>query len=135
MGPPGGGRNPVTPRLLRHFNIVSISNFSEPVLVRIFAKMMESHLRRTGLGGTDTGVVLKGAVAASVDVLLFAQRELKPTPTKSHYLFNLRDLGRVVQGLQMVDKAQLGKDSKKAIRLWVHEVARVFSDRLTSDED
>jgi len=135
MGPPGGGRNPVTPRLLRHFNIVSIGNFSEPVLVRIFVSLMENHLKRTGLGGTEAGVALKAAVAASVDVLLFAQRELKPTPTKSHYLFNLRDLGRVIQGLQMVDKAQLGKDTKKAIRLWVHEVARVFSDRLTSDED
>ena len=125
----------MTPRLLRHFNIVSIGNFSEPVLVRIFVSLMENHLKRTGLGGTEAGVALKAAVAASVDVLLFAQRELKPTPTKSHYLFNLRDLGRVIQGLQMVDKAQLGKDTKKAIRLWVHEVARVFSDRLTSDED
>ena len=101
----------MTPRLLRHFNIVSIGNFSEPVLLRIFVSLMENHLKRTGLKGTDAGVALKAAVAASVDVLLFAQRELKPTPTKSHYLFNLRDLGRVIQGLQMVDKAQLGKDS------------------------
>lgn len=26
-------------------------------------------------------------------------------------------------------------DSKKVVRLWVHEIARVFSDRLINDED
>ena len=135
MGPAGGGRNPVTPRLLRHFNIVSINNFSQAVLLRIFGSLMDDHLRQSGLAGTAAGVALKGAVEGSVDVLLFAQRELRPTPNKSHYLFNLRDLARVVQGLQTLGKAELGPDAKKAMRLWVHEVARVFSDRLTTEED
>jgi dynein heavy chain len=35
----------------------------------------------------------------------------------------------------MLDKTELGPDSKKALRLWVHEVARVFSDRLTDEDD
>lgn len=34
----------------------------------------------------------------------------------------------------MVRKEELS-DSKKVLRLWVHEVARVFSDRLISETD
>lgn len=135
MGAAGGGRHPVTPRLLRHFNVISINHFSEAVLLRIFGILMEEHIKRNGLLGGAAGKTLRSAVAASVDVLLFAQRELKPTPAKSHYLFNLRDLARVTQGLQMIRQEELGNDSKRAVRLWVHEVARVFSDRLTSEDD
>jgi dynein heavy chain len=96
MGPPGGGRNPVTPRLLRHFNIVGVSSFARHVLLRIFGTIMDGHLTKQGLAGTLPATALKSAVAASVEVLMYAQQSLRPTPTKSHYLFNLRDLGRVV---------------------------------------
>lgn len=70
----------------------------------------------------------------SVDIFLFAQSELKPTPAKSHYLFNLRDLSRVIQGIQMMRKEEL-HDAKKVLRLWIHEVGRVFADRLINEED
>jgi len=49
--------------------------------------------------GTDTAKTLREVVDASIDVFQFAQANLRPTPAKSHYLFNLRDVTRVISGV------------------------------------
>ena len=57
-----------------------------------------------------------------------------PTPAKSHYMFNMRDISKVIQGIYIFDKFYC--DSKLTIfRLWVHESLRVFHDRLVSSAD
>jgi dynein heavy chain len=59
---------------------------------------------------------------------------LKPTPNKSHYTFNLRDISRIAQGICIADnkKANL---PVHIIRQWVHECTRVFGDRLIDNKD
>lgn len=43
MGPPGGGRNHITPRLLRHFNILCFLEFDDGTLTRIFKTIVDWH--------------------------------------------------------------------------------------------
>lgn len=47
-------------------------------------------------------------VAASVKIYERIASELLPTPAKSHYTFNLRDLSKVFQGLLMVQAKHAG---------------------------
>ena len=57
-----------------------------------------------------------------------------PTPEKSHYLFNLRDVSKVIQGLTVVKPSSL-VNPDSLVKLWVHEFQRVFEDRLINEDD
>ena len=61
-------------------------------------------------------------------------QDLRPTPTKSHYTFNLRDVAKVFQGVLMVKPKQAAMP-KSIVGLWMHECMRVFFDRLATQDD
>ncbi|KAG2454516.1 hypothetical protein HYH02_000363 [Chlamydomonas schloesseri] len=161
MGPPGGGRAAVTPRFSRHFATLCLTEASAPTLKHIFGTIQ--HWFLTTRAFPDPVIGLRDhIIAATLDVYSAAMTQLLPTPTKSHYTFNLRDCSRVVQGLQAQDAAALQLSASQMlalktaaaaaeggapaaapsvgallraqqeahVRLWVHEVLRVFYDRL-----
>ncbi|KAG9269584.1 dynein heavy chain 12, axonemal [Astyanax mexicanus] len=133
MGPPGGGRNAVTPRFLRHFNICSMNAFSDDTMSRIFSNVVAFYLRNNDFPN-DCFSIGNQIVAATLEVYKKAMENLLPTPAKSHYTFNLRDFSRVVQGCLLLKKESL-ENKRTMIRLFVHEVFRVFYDRLVDDQD
>ena len=69
-----------------------------------------------------------------MDIYKASMANLLPTPSKSHYTFNLRDFARVVQGMLLSSSVDLEKTSDLLL-LWSHEMLRVFYDRLVNDDD
>lgn len=80
--------------------------------------------------------MLRPLVDSCVEVYTSVCSSLLPTPSKSHYCFNFRDMSRLLAGLLSIVPAACGGDVPVALtRLWVHEVQRVFGDRLVCEED
>lgn len=129
MGPPGGGRQAISERTLSRFNLINMTFPAESQIVRIFGTMLNQHaadfdenIRVITRDLTDCTIELYGNVIV----------KMLPTPAKLHYLFNLRDISKVFQGLLRSNReAQASKPA--FLRLWIHECFRVFYDRLIDD--
>ena len=132
MGPPGGGRNGITNRYARHFSVLSVTEFETDTLNLIFSVLMDWWVKKFEYGDTIAKKT-KAIVLASISTYKRAQADLLPTPTKSHYTFNLRDVSKVFQGVVTAGKHV--EDPCSLMRLWVHETLRVYHDRLIDDAD
>ncbi|KAL6262835.1 hypothetical protein P5V15_005625, partial [Pogonomyrmex californicus] len=131
MGPPGGGRNVITNRLLTKFNVINMTFPNKKQIIRIYSIMLRQHLFEfyTEVKGISNEVTF-----ASIDLYNNIVQKMLPTPTKIHYLFNLRDISKIFQGLLRSHKDyQYSKQT--FLRLWVHESFRVFCDRLIDEKD
>ena len=130
--PPGGGRQEVTPRFFRHFTMLCVPPPSDAVVKTIFSAIFSGFLDN---GFTpDYKSMVKAVVDSSLESYKRISEELLPTPAKSHYTFNLRDLSKVFQGILMI---QPGNCTGREVmtRLWTHESMRVYHDRLINNED
>nr|XP_014091747.2 dynein heavy chain 12, axonemal isoform X1 [Bactrocera oleae] len=132
-GLPGGSRQDVYARFLNHFNVFSINTFGDDTMNRIFVNVLMNGFKRSG-HGNDVFLPTNQIVSATQQMYKSVQAELRATPAKSHYIFNLRDIARVVSACALFKK-ESANDKKMFPRLWYHEAMRVFYDRLVDESD
>merc|ERR1719460_1648656 len=84
MGPPGGGRNHLTPRFLRHLNLLCFVDFDDSTLVRIFTSITDWSMRVNKFSA-DVAKLTTGIVNGTLEMYQAAMKDLLPTPSKSHY--------------------------------------------------
>lgn len=99
MAPPGGGRNQFSQRISACFSMINMTQPNDAQLRRIFSTLLNSKLAEFA---DDVRPLGDPIVAASVEIYRGVCRELLPTPSKSHYLFNTRDLAKIVLGVMQV---------------------------------
>ncbi|XP_068085242.1 dynein axonemal heavy chain 2 [Anabrus simplex] len=131
MGPPGGGRNQISNRLLSRFSVINMTFPRPQQVLRIFRTMLAQQLedfhpiiQESATGITECTIQVYNEVVAN----------MLPTPAKMHYLFNLRDISKIFQGLLRSNSKYI-TTLQDLLRLWVHECFRVFGDRLIGDKD
>ncbi|XP_051768758.1 dynein axonemal heavy chain 1 [Ctenopharyngodon idella] len=130
MGPPGGARNPITQRFTRHFNFLSFTEMEDTSKRKIFSTILGNWMEKN----PEIKPFSESLVDATIRVYSTITSALLPTPAKSHYTFNLRDLSKVFQGVLMAEAGKI-ENKIQLLQLWYHENCRVFQDRLVSDED
>ncbi|RKO93650.1 dynein heavy chain and region D6 of dynein motor-domain-containing protein [Blyttiomyces helicus] len=131
MGPPGGGRSMLSPRTQARFNVINMTFPNESSIHRIFATIINQKFQDFEEDVKPLGDIM---TQATTEIYHTIVAQLLPTPAKIHYLFNLRDISKVFQGLLRAHREYF--DSRESVmKLWVHEVFRVFHDRLVDRED
>lgn len=80
-GPPGGGRNEMTPRLTRHFHVVCMPATSESAMRTIFDSILVGFL---GKFKPEVQHIASQVVGSTLDVYTLCGEELLPTPTLKH---------------------------------------------------
>uniref|UniRef100_A0A803VV29 Dynein axonemal heavy chain 17 n=1 Tax=Ficedula albicollis TaxID=59894 RepID=A0A803VV29_FICAL len=118
---PTAGSFTIDSRLQRHFCVLAVCFPSREALHTVYGTILQQHL-------PAHPPVLPTALHQKV------ASNFLPTAIKFHYIFNLRDLSNIFQGL-LFSTPECLKTPVDLVRLWLHEAERVYGDKLVDEED
>lgn len=148
MGHPTGGRNDIPNRLKRQFFTFNMILPSKESVDNIYGTIIDSVFTTKNFS-EDVVENAKRLTGSTIALWERVKKKFLPTPSQFHYLFNMRELSRVFQGIIECVKTKEGKEVVKfaknvggsmkpgvfLIGLWKHECERVFEDKLTTREN
>ncbi|XP_076108254.1 dynein axonemal heavy chain 10-like isoform X2 [Mytilus galloprovincialis] len=131
MGKAGGGRNETDPRFVSLFSVFNMTFPSDESLFLIYNSILVGHLQPFSKDIQDLAKTITNMTMSLYSTIV---KDLPPTPSKFHYIFNLRDLSRIYHGLSLTTPDRFSKP-EIFVRVWRNECSRVICDRLINEED
>uniref|UniRef100_A0A5G2QCZ1 Dynein axonemal heavy chain 9 n=1 Tax=Sus scrofa TaxID=9823 RepID=A0A5G2QCZ1_PIG len=130
---PTAGSFTINPRLQRHFSVFALSFPGADALSSIYSTILTQHLK---LGSFPAS--LQKATPQLVHLALSFHQKIAtaflPTAVKFHYIFNLRDLASIFQGI-LFSSVECVKSTQDLVKLYLHESNRVYRDKMVEEKD
>jgi dynein heavy chain len=121
----------INARLQRHFWTACITFPESGSLTTIYTAFMTKHFQKFKPQVFElVQPIIKTTITAS-DVI---QSTFRKTAINFHYEFNVRHLTNVFQGILQA-KQDIITDQDKMVKLWIHEMERIYGDRLVNAQD
>ncbi|XP_078510049.1 dynein axonemal heavy chain 17 isoform X2 [Lissotriton helveticus] len=130
---PTSGSFTIDPRLQRRFCVFAVSFPGQDALQSIYSTILTQHMAQCNMAITVQKLQVQ-LVSAALALHQKITTTFLPTAIKFHYVFNLRDLANIFQGL-LFSTAECIKTPIDIIRLWLHEAGRVYGDKLIDEKD
>jgi len=119
------GRNDVDPRFIRLYNTFCITFPPEESIKRIYSTILERFFDSGAFHSSLKGAFSSSVSSTTMEIFNAIVEKLPPTPAKFHYIFNLRDLSRITEGVMMATPDKF-PESKCVVRLLRNEILRVI---------
>uniref|UniRef100_A0A671Z165 Dynein axonemal heavy chain 11 n=1 Tax=Sparus aurata TaxID=8175 RepID=A0A671Z165_SPAAU len=130
---PTAGSFSINPRLQRHFSVFAVHFPSTDALATVFSSILSAHFLQGGFSygvSRSVGTLIQAAICLHQKI----SQNFLPTAIRFHYIFNLRDLSNIFQGILFALPESI-RYPMDLVHLWLHESSRVYSDKLMEEKD